>query len=236
MSDGDIERLPVPDGPYPLGRHVWHDPRNRGYPIRAKLPPKGDITPRNRPWWRRGVYNQGGEGSCTAQAAAGVVETSPFRLSAPQRGALPAYDDYDERSDLYREAQRHDPWPGEDYSGSSTDAPFKVLRMRGHIAEWRWCFGMDDIDDTLDAHGPVAVGVRWHEGDFQVDSQGFIRGLGAVVGGHAFDVIYRDWSDDRYRCVNSWDRQWGDNGRFWITRNELGDRIDDRGEAVTVVL
>lgn len=238
MSDGDLERLPQADGiPYPLGRHLWHDPRNREYPIREKLP--RTTTPRTRPWWRRGIYNQGNIGRCTAEAAAGVASTSPFRMQAPSRQALPSYDEPHERHGLYLAAQHVDPFdftpPGE---GSSTDAPFKVLRDRGHIKAWRWCFGMDDIDDTLNVWGPIAVGVRWHESDFDVDSRGYIEGKGAVVGGHAFEIVYYDADDDRYRGIQSWGTPWGDGGigRFWIARDDLGDRIEDRGEAVTVVL
>ncbi len=222
------------DVPYPLGRNLYHDPRNRDYPIRELLP--RETTPKRRPWWRRGVYDQGSESSCTAQAAAGVLESSPNRQV--YRGHLPHYDEVPERFELYREAQRHDPWQGEEpqYKGSSTDAPFKVLRNRGQIAEWRWCFGIQDVIDTLNVFGPVALGTTWHHDMFRPDANGYVSLTGGVAGGHAYETVWYDLNEQRFRCVNSWDRSWGQSGRFWLRYEQVEALLADRGEAVTIVL
>lgn len=235
MADGDRQFLETPDVlPHPLGRHLHHDPQNREYPIRALLPRA--TTPRTQPWWARHNWDQGNEGSCTAQAASGVVATSPFRMTQPMRDALPAYDAFQERSELYREAQKHDPWPGESYEGSSTDAPFKVLRNRGQIREWRWVFGIQDLRDTLNAHGPVAIGSWWYADMFHPDDKGYVSVSGAKVGGHAYEIYWWDADDDRYGALNSWGRSWGRNGRFWITSDQMETLLLDQGEAVTVVM
>lgn len=234
MSDGDLQVIPEdPENPYRLGRHLWHDPRNRNFPVQAFLRP--EIRSRPQPWWRRGVYNQGSEGSCTAQAVAGVHSTSPFRMEAPQREAMPSYDEFQERSELYREAQKHDPWPGENYSGSSTDAPFKVLRLRGHIKEWRWCFGLQDVLNTLDDWGPVAIGTNWYHDMFRPDRYGMVGLTGGLAGGHAYELLWNDVRDQLVRAINSWGRGWGQEGRFWLTYNQLGRLLGENGEAVTIV-
>lgn len=240
MSDGDKFVLRVPAGrdPYPMGRHIWHDPRNRNYPVRPLLRawPYRQTVPRLRPWWRRGVYDQGLDPSCTAQAAAGVVVSSPNRMEHPARPLLDRIDEDEERYELYRAAQYVDPWPGTDYAGSSTDAPFRVLRDRGIISEWRWCFGIEDVLDTLNVLGPVAIGTFWYDSMFYPDSSGHVQIAGSVAGGHAYEVLWNDESDKQVRCINSWGRVWGDNGRFWLTWDQLDRLLREQGEAVVAII
>lgn len=219
-----------------LGRVRYHDPNNRSYPMRALM---GEaIVRRNVTWWRRGVFDQGNTSSCTAHAATGLLVTSPFRMSTASRPHLPAYDTFEERVELYRKAQTVDPWPGESYEGSSTDAPFKILRERGHIREWRWCFGVNDVLDTLSAYGPVAVGTNWYRTMFQADPiTGRVTIEGSVAGGHAYQLIGISVRNKTVTAVNSWGEQFGVRGRFVLTWDQLGKLLeDDGGEACTVVL
>lgn len=232
MPDGLLEYLPERDGnPHPLGRNIiWHDPRNRQFRALAAVTP---APPRRRiSWYSNDVYDQGIDPSCTAEAAVGVCRTQPNTV--PFGRARGLYDESGERYTLYREAQKVDPWPGEDYDGSSTDAPFRVLRDRGHITGWRWLFGVDEVRQWVQQHGPCAVGTNWHDTMFHPDGKGVVRPAGPVVGGHAYRVIGYDVRRRMFRCVNSWGRGWGDNGRFWIEDNALGDLLAANGEAVTV--
>lgn len=231
MPDGLLEYLPERDGnPYPLGRNIiWHDPRNRQFRALAAPP----AAPRRRlTWHSRDVYDQGIDPSCTAEAAVGVCRTQPN--TAPFGRARGLYDESGERYTLYREAQKVDPWPGEDYDGSSTDAPFRVLRDRGHITGWRWLFGADEVIEWLELYGPCAVGTKWTTGMFTPDDKGVVRLHGQVAGGHAYRLVGHNARKGMTRCVNSWGRGWGDNGRFWIADSDLRDLLADNGEAVTV--
>lgn len=231
---GLIEFIPTaPDVPYPLGRSIVnHDPANRAHRALGAVQPAGE--PRRSPWNTVDVYDQGAESSCTAQAAVGVCRTQPntTRFTRVRTG----YDEAAERHALYRAAQVVDPWPGEDYEGSSTDAPFRVLRDRGHIAGWRWLFGINEVRQWVEFHGPCAVGTNWHEGMFTPDRAGQIRPSGQLVGGHAWRVVYYDRKRARFQLVNSWGRGWGINGRAWISDTDLGSLLRDGGEAATVVL
>ena len=230
MSDGLLEYLPERDSnPYPLGRNVvWHDPSNRRYPALT-----AQARPRRRTTWHSvDTFDQGAESSCTAQAAVGVCRTQPNTVPFGRTRTL--YDDPGERHALYRAAQQVDPWPGDNYDGSSTDAPFRVLRDLGHITGWRWLFGVDQVRDWVQHFGPCAVGTNWHVSMFSPNDRGEVRVAGQVAGGHAYRVVGYQPRTSMFRCVNSWGRGWGDNGRFWLADSDLGQLLADNGEAVTV--
>src|SRR5215216_5037993 len=151
-----------------LGRIQHHDPRNRGFA--ALDQPNLPAQPAGRPWWTRDLYDQIGS-SCTAAAATGVFRTGPFRRLAA--GTVWAnYDTEAERFQLYRDAQQVDPWDGDEdtapyYEGSSTDAPFRVLRDRGQIPGWRWLFGEAQLWEWVSLYGPAAIGVNFYQGMFR---------------------------------------------------------------------
>lgn len=97
-------------------------------------------------WWD--FYNQGAEGAC-------VGFGSSRMMSLLNRAR------YDGRW-LYKEAQRHDYWPGEAYEGTSVSAAMDVLRTQGHkTMAWtaprpaqginanRWAQSLDDIRACL---------------------------------------------------------------------------------------
>lgn len=219
----------------PLGRHLFHDERNLDYPIRELLPKR--ITPVRKLWWTQDVYNQGGS-SCTMQAASGILVTSPFRLNTAIRATFPHHDTEAERHALYLRGQGYDPWPGGEpqYEGSSTDAPFRLMRELGWIGEWRWVFGLQDLIDTVMFYGPAAVGTIWTERMFYPDASGRIKPEGEISGGHAYRVIGVDPIRRVFICVNSWDRTWGRSGRFEVSYEDMDYLLGQDGEAVTVVL
>lgn len=218
-----------------LGRNVvWHAPENRAYPARGVLF-ADDAEPRTKTWWTRDVWDQNGHSSCTAESATGCLVTSPFRMYL-DRTNLTAYDESSERYALYRYAQNYDPWEGTDYEGSSTNAPFKVLREREQIQEWRWCFGLDDVLRTVSWHGPVSAGTVWTDQMFRPDSRGLIEAKGEVMGGHAYRVVGVDTRNKLVRCVNSWGRGWGVSGRFVMRWDTLDYLLQQDGEAAAVVL
>lgn len=240
MSDGLSRIIPfaaIPDEDHPqmLGRHAYHDPRNRQFPARGVVFAEPVIT--RKSWWRRHVFNQGSESSCTAQGAAGLLFTSPFRRQL-DRANLLAYDESGERFSLYQQAQLQDPWDGAEptYYGTSTDAPFRVLRDRGQIREWRWCFGLQDVLTTISQYGPVVIGTNWHEGMDTPDRFGQIRPTGEIRGGHAYELYGILPSKRRAWLVNSWGRGWGIGGRAWLSFDDLGSLLQAEGEAVTAVL
>ena len=240
MSDGAKVIIPEDKVPgKPLGRHLFHDPGNRDYPIRPLLGLRGDYKPRPliRPWWSRPIFEQGGS-SCTAQADIGLTVSVPFRHDAPTKAARKQFDTEEERHALYLESQKWDPWEGGEpqYEGSSTDAPLRVLRDLGVIDGWRWCFGLQDVLDCLDYWGPVAVGTTWKRDMDTPDNQNRIFFRGEERGGHAWDWEYNDRGDKEIVAVNSWGKRYGKRGRVRVPYAEAEKMLEDNGEAVTIVL
>lgn len=234
MADGDRRRIPDRTGGR-LGRHLHHDPRNRDYPARGVLF-KDDAPIVTRTWWRRGVFDQGDTSSCSPHSAAGQLRTSPLRLVSPERASLPSYDSEAEILDLYAAAQKIDPWKDERHDGTTSDAPLKILRDRGVIREWRWCFGLDDVLRTLSHHGPVGVGVNWHDDMSDPDALGFVKPTGEIIGGHEFELLAVHTVGTYVTAVNSWSAKWGQHGRFRIHWDDLDALLKDDGDAVTIVV
>lgn len=241
MSDGLLEYIeehPSEDGGGRLGRNViWHAPQNRAFAARGAVFAE-DAPIVSRYWDRTYAFDQGNSSACTMFAASGLMHTQPW-LASLQRQGLLAYDSDPERIAGYRRAQAFDPWPGGDpeYEGSSTDAPFKMLRDEGRIAEWRWCFGLDDVLRTLSHHGPVAIGTNWYSGMDVVDPRTCrVKVTGSLRGGHAYQ-LYAVRTDSReVECCNSWG-MWGScAGRFRLTWDDLDRLLGEDGEACTITL
>lgn len=231
MSDGDLYLLPAHLTPYPLGRvGVWHDPANRGF--RALVSPPARSPVEYQTWFTRAVFDQGSVPSCTAQASTGLLFTSPHLAAA--RPDLRSYDEPSERDGLYEASKLVDPYPGVDYDGTSTDAPFRILRDRGVIGSWRWLFGEPEVREYVRWFGPVVVGTVWLDGMFDPDRHGRLDVTGPVVGGHAYRIAYFSPSRHAYRIVNSWGRSWGDGGRAWIDADALAALLDQDGDAVVI--
>jgi hypothetical protein len=139
---------------------------------------------------------------------------------------------------VYRRAKRVDQWPGEAYSGTSVLAGAKVMARDGLISSYRWCFGPDDLRDSVVAEGPVVLGVPWYEGMYSAPADGLVSVSGARVGGHCilltgYDPALRvgDTEVEGFRWRNSWGASYGDGGSAWISAAVLDALLADGGEA-----
>lgn len=214
-----------------MGRSIIdHDPKNRSYPVRALV--GAAVERRNKTWRRPAAYDQGQTSSCVGQTFYATLNTSPFTAQIPlatrrKHNAL----------EVYQGAQRNDEWPGEEptYEGSSALGACKYLRDQGLIKEYRWCFGVDDVIDTLVQHGPVGIGVWWWSGMMRTNSSGFIKPTGSQVGGHEVELHGVNVDKGYVIGTNSWGTDWGVKGRFYITWDDLHALLEDSGDAATVV-
>lgn len=213
-----------------LDRLVDFDERSRNYPIRELL----DTTRPFRSYtWRCNAWlDQGREGACVGFSMAHELAARPAESQVHDSMAR----------NIYHEAQHIDPWPGcsrghdgGTYEGTSVLAGTKVAHKMGFFKEYRWAFGIDDVLLTLSYHGPVLLGIYWHNDMYTPDKDGYIFPTGRVVGGHA--ILARAYNDKEGRVTlrNSWGRAWGKDGDCYISVDDLDALLKRDGEAMVAI-
>jgi C1A family cysteine protease len=144
-----------------------------------------------------------------------------------QGGASPVLDP----GHVYREAQKVDEWPGEDYSGTSVRAGAKVLQALGFIASYHWAYDVETVVQAVLERGPVVVGTSWYRDMFLPDASGLVTPSGPLVGGHAYVLNGTNRKTGLFRAKNSWGRSWGKGGAFWLSYETLERLLHESGEA-----
>ncbi|MCA1571349.1 MAG: hypothetical protein LC798_13715 [Chloroflexi bacterium] len=219
---------------------IENDLRRRAYPMRgaplARRPPR-KVARRSKYWYAGWRGDQGSTSQCVAYGSLTLYHASPFTYPAPRPRLDPAW--------LYGEAQKVDPWPGEEpeYDGTSSDAAFGVMKREGLIESYWWATSFDEAVACLIARSPVCFGTPWRQGMDEPDAQGRIRAIGPDRGGHLYCAIGGNldmklpWATrpGAARILNSWGDGWADGGRAWVSLEDLESLFDDGGEAVLVV-
>jgi hypothetical protein len=226
-----------------LGRRYAEDARDEAYPMRLRLDPlREQFFPRGIPEGVRhyrpsSVLDQGRTGTCVGHAWASRLRGAPIMQGHP--GPFTLYRQFilvDEWAQNDREALL----PDEQLQfGTSVRAGAKVCQSLGYVSNYLWAESTEDVRAWhLANFGSVVLGVNWTSDMMRTDASGFIHYTGRVEGGHA--VVTTGWNDRlRYngrivqavRCQNSWGTGWGQQGRFWLLRDDLERLIADRGEA-----
>ena len=139
---------------------------------------------------------------------------------------------------MYYEIQKRDPWPGGEYpgaspryAGTSVLAGVKTYRDKGFFSEFRWGFSMRDVQLGVGRNGPCVIGVNWHTGMFDTDSNGFIHVTGQIEGGHCTLLRGVNVKEKYFLGTNSWGAEWGQNGDFKISFNDM-EKLLSGGEFV----
>jgi C1A family cysteine protease len=190
-----------------------------------------------RLWHSAGVLDQGSSSTCVVHAADKFLTTKPISNKG--------WANFEERNRVYKEVQKLDEWPGEDYDGTSVRAMMKWFHKRGYISEYKWGFDCETVVNHVLAFGPVEMGTIWDEGMANTDRYGYISPNhdDADDEGHAWTIIGADRERvhrptgqvGAVRMVNSWGPGWGQNGRAWITFKDLDRLIKAEGEAAVAM-
>jgi hypothetical protein len=135
------------------------------------------------------------------------------------------------RNRIYHEARKLDPWPGEDYEGTSVLAGAKAAKNLGAFLEYRWAFGLDDLRLALGHSGPAVLGINWYEGMEETDDNGFIHVAGQVLGGHAICCYGVNQKGRYFLLQNSWGPNWGVLGVCKISFDDMNRLLREDGEA-----
>lgn len=199
------------------------DKRSRKFPIRELLGAPRKL--RSYTWACDTFLDQGREGACVGFAWAHELAAKPFIIKNVTNKT---------GHDIYKAAQKLDQWPGENYEGTSVLAGAKAVKNLHAIEEYRWAFGLDDVLQTLAYYGPVVLGVNWFEGMYSPDTHGFIHVTGRKVGGHAILARGINVKEKYIRLHNSWGKKWGMDGDCFLSFDDLGVLLKQRGEACII--
>jgi hypothetical protein len=208
---------------------LWKDDRSRAYGVRPLLVTSG---PPKKTIWQPPTksflpLDQGEEGACVGFGWSGELQMPPVEIPVHNQFAQNFYLG---ARDVDRKEGRFFP------EGATVLAGAKYAKRMGWISEYRWCFGMMDLQDSVTTRGPVVLGIPWRAGMYSTDLDGRVWINGETVGGHCILCIGY-WPKhpkfgDCYVLLNSWGRSWGINGVGYITEADMRKLfIDEQGEA-----
>lgn len=221
-----------------LGRHVQHDPRSLAY-AHGVLP---ESAIQSVDWTRRApIFDQGNLGSCTGNAAAGLVgtdcsartgltsvEISGNILPVDEKLAVQVYSLATQLDDI------QGTYPPDD-TGSSGLGAAKALVKLGLATKYTHAFSLSALKSALQA-GPVMLGTVWLNSMFDVDAKTghvIVDRNSGVAGGHEYVISAYDATGGAFRIDNSWGDSWGANGSAWFAQADVQWLLSQEGD-VTV--
>lgn len=213
-----------------LGRLYLPDPEDHGYLMRNMVTTYEEAPLPVFKYYSSGpVMNQGNTPQCVEFSWNGWLMASPLR----NKPVTP-------RTTIYCEAQAIDPWDGDctnpKYDGTSVRAGAKVLQGRGLVGTYLWAFTSADVANwILSGKGPVVFGTRWYQSMNETDKQGVLHVdvNSGLNGGHAYLCVGYNSRTRMFRFQNSWGTGWGQNGRFWMSADDVEILLQQQGEACT---
>jgi len=229
MTDGfTVYRRRIPEIVVPgrrLGRHVHHDSRSLAYLVEA------DGTAVSKRWQRRTpMLDQGNLGSCTGNAATGVLGTDSFYATLPGQPL-----DEAEAVKLYSAATTLDPYAGSyppTDTGSDGLSVAKAAKAAGLISGYLHITSVAAAQTAIQA-GPFIIGSDWYDGFDTPNSAGLVSISGSVRGGHEYECCGYDAGADTWELVNSWGTSYGVVGHFYYTSATLAQLLAAQGDATT---
>lgn len=212
-----------------LDRVQEFDERSRDYPITSVI---SATTPRSYTWGCDITLDQGREGACVGFSVAHELRAKPKVIGGVDTALAMR---------IYKRAQFLDPWPGEQYSGTSVLAGLKAAQELGHIKEYRWAFGVDDLALAVSRKGPAILGIDWYMNMYSPTQHPLHKDWrisvgGQKVGGHAILCVGYSPKKRTFVLHNSWGTDWGVNGRALISYEDMDTLLRAGGEACIPIL
>lgn len=223
--------IPTPAGPRALGRNFALDHRDADFLLKDVVPAQPAVK-RKKTYRLDARLDQGPFPKCVEYGWRHRILAEPYRSGKMEKAAG--------QTSFYDLFQANDEWPGPPppYDGTSVRAGAKVLQEQGYIKVYRWAFSVLEAMDAFFSLGPLVAGTNWYEHmSVPIWSEKYQRFIlrageagGEMQGGHCYLIVGGD-DHTGMACVhNSWGREWGQNGRAWITYEDLEGLIRDAGE------
>lgn len=233
MSDDTLRTVYVdhPDDPR-LGRHVEHDERSKLWPARALPGWRSRLWDHDAP-----VLDQGDLGACTGFATAQLLNCSAMALARRAATRSTKYLGAQHALKIYSRATQLDAFPGEylpEDTGSSGLAVAKAAKEFGFLTSYRHAFGFQHFLTAIQM-APVIVGTYWYEDMGRLDRKYRAHPTGRQQGGHEYLCIGVNFDDEVLTFLNSWGRDWGKRGRFYMGFEEFEELLLDDGDATVLV-
>lgn len=217
-----------------LGRKYSEDPNDARYLIRAL--PRAEPTDRTYRYWNKGPWqgDQGDSSACVGFSLTHWLQCGPVTNRARGPHMSWPYGPVESPYVVYYQAQRIDEFAGQEpeMQGTSVRAGAKILQSMGYIESYYWAQTLDEVVTTLLTRGPVVLGTRWYRGMFDIDQHGFVSLTGRPAGGHAYLAYGASTREQFITCRNSWGPEWGVQGSFRLSFDDLASLLAEQGEAM----
>jgi hypothetical protein len=202
---------------------LWKWIKSVLFPPKPGPTPPGPTPTVDGPLWDCNiVLDQGNYGTCVGNAWAGWGNSAPI---------MDSYSEADARAIYYESTCIGGACDATGQNGSSTRDGVKAMQQRGKLTAYAFATTMAEIDEWLDNHGPVVIGINWTDPMFNPDASGLIHYTGPVAGGHEVFIRQNVKSMGRKRLRNSWASSWGLGGDFFLSNADLQRLLDDGGDA-----
>ncbi len=229
-----IDEAPSTTGGGRLGRHIDRRASFGAHHVSAADVPAPPTSTLN---WRRlcPPFDQGALGSCTGNAAAGLLMTEPFHQPGWQLGEADAVT-------IYERASRFNPgdgvYPPHDV-GSSGPCVADALERDGLVSRAEHATDLTTALGLM-TRGPVIFGLQWYASfDTPVASGECVVTPGAVVrGGHEVEAFGVDPVTQMVWFYQSWGETWGalGNGTFCLSFSTLDHQFSQGADVTALTL
>jgi hypothetical protein len=208
---------------YHLGRNGQSTFDSRDFALKMYMPPKIDITG-EKEWEYNGLaLNQRQTNGCVGFSAAGWGICDPVQDPFTDMDGLR----------IYKLCKIKDGEPDLD-NGSTMRTQAQVLKDLGMIQNYAFAYTVEEVAWWILNRGPVLIGTDWTYGMWDVDGSGIIHPTGEVAGGHAY-FFRGKTSNDYLRGRSSWGSEWGLNGEFFMSMEDVDKLLHHGGEAIAAV-